>query len=157
MITTKATQTQPLSILLVEDNQAHAELVMRGFESHRIANRIHHVADGKAALAYLFRQGVYADAAQSPRPHIILLDLRLPKIGGLDVLRQIKSSDELKNIPVVMLTTSASKQDVARAYERHANGYVVKPVDFTKFMQLMSELGFYWLGWNLAPWSVALP
>ncbi|MFQ5570664.1 MAG: response regulator [Rhodothermales bacterium] len=142
---------EPLAILLVEDNPAHAELVMRGFEDHRIANTIHHVADGKAALAYLFRQGVYKDAIRSPRPHMILLDLRLPKIGGLDVLKQIKSSEELRSIPVVILTTSTSQRDVSCAYAQYANGYVVKPVDFSKFMQLLDELGSYWLDWNCPP------
>ena len=144
---------KPLSILLVEDNPAHAELVRRSLESHRIANKIYHVGDGKAALAYLFRQGAFLDERRSPRPHIILLDLRLPKIGGLEVLRQVKTSEELKHIPVVILTTSAAERDMAWAYECNANGYVVKPLDFEKFKQLMDELGYFWLGWNRAPWS----
>lgn len=144
---------KPLLILLVEDNPAHAELVQRSLENHRVANRIYHVADGKAALAYLFRQGSYADEARSPRPHMILLDLRLPKIGGLEVLRQIKTSEEIKHIPVVILTTSAAELDMVRAYEHNANGYVVKPLDFDKFRQLMDELGYFWLGWNQSPWS----
>jgi len=141
----------PLSILLVEDNPAHAELVQRSLESHRIVNKIYHVADGKAALAYLFRQGVYADVQRSPRPHVILLDLRLPKIGGLEVLRQIKTSPELKHIPVVVLTTSITDQDMQQAYERNANAYVVKPLDFVEFKRLMDELGYFWLQWNRTP------
>ena len=143
---------KPLSILLVEDNLAHAELVLRTLENHRVANKIYHVTDGKAALAYLFRRGAYADEKRSPRPHVILLDLQLPKIGGLDVLRQVKTSAELKRIPVVILTTSATERDMMRAYEQNANGYVVKPVDFEKFQQLMEELGYFWLGWNRVPW-----
>ncbi len=149
----KKAAEKALSILLVEDNPAHAELVQRSLESHRIANKIYHVGDGKAALAYLFRQGVYADERRSPRPHIILLDLRLPKIGGLEVLRQVKTSEELKHIPVLILTTSGAERDMLRAYESNANGYVVKPLDFEKFKQLMEELGYFWLGWNQAPWS----
>ena len=150
---TKKVEAKPLSILLVEDNPAHAELVRRSLERHRAANKIYHVADGKAALAYLFRRGAYADEQRSPRPHVILLDLRLPKIGGLEVLRQVKTSDDLKHIPVVILTTSAAERDMLRAYEQNANGYVVKPLDFEKFQQLMEELGYFWLEWNRAPWS----
>ncbi len=150
---TKKVDAKPLSILLVEDNLAHAELVQRSFEGHRVANKIYHVADGKAALAYLFRQGAYADEKRRPRPHMILLDLRLPKIGGLDVLRQIKTSEELKHIPVVILTTSAAERDMLRAYEHNANGYVVKPLDLEAFQQLMQEIGYFWLGWNRGPKS----
>ena len=152
-MTTKGVNGNPLVILLVEDNPAHAELIIRSFEDHRVANQIYQVADGEAALAYLFRQGDYADPAKSPRPHVILLDLRLPKIDGLEVLKEIKSSPDLEKIPVIILTTSAAEQDVARAYEGHANSYLVKPVDFENFTSLMEELGFYWLGWNHYPWS----
>ena len=143
---------EPLRILLVEDNAAHAELVTRSFERHRIANRIYYVTDGEVALDYLWQRGVYADPQQSPRPHLILLDLRLPKISGLDVLKEIKTAPELQRIPVVILTTSEAEQDVKGAYEAYANSYLVKPVDFEKFTQLMEELGFYWLGWNHYPW-----
>lgn len=143
---------EPVTILLVEDDPAHAELVMRSFEDHRVANRIRHVLDGDAALDYLFRRGAYVHPADSPRPHLILLDLRLPGLDGLDVLKEIKGSDELQKVPVVILTTSDAERDVARAYELHANSYVVKPLDFAKFTQLMDELGFYWLSWNHYPW-----
>jgi len=146
-------RAKPLSILLVEDNLAHVELIRRSLEHHRVANKIYHVADGKAALTYLFHQGAYTDEKRSPRPHLILLDLRLPKIDGLDVLRQVKTSAELKHIPVVILTTSTAERDKLRAYEQNANGYVVKPLDLETFEQLMKELGYFWLGWNQAPWS----
>ena len=140
----------PVTILLVEDNLPHAELVKRGLEAHQIANRIYHVADGEAALDYLFRQGAYADPVTSPRPHMVLLDLRLPRLSGLEVLREIRASSDsdLHTVPVVVLTTSTAAQDVTRAYEQRANSYLVKPVDFAQFMQLMHDLGFYWLGWN---------
>ncbi len=141
------------TILLVEDNPAHAELVMRSFEDHRVANQIIHLSDGEAALEYLFQRGSFADENTSPRPHVILLDLRLPRIDGLDVLKEIKSSDDLRSIPVVILTTSEAERDAARAYEQHANSFVVKPLDFSRFTDLMKELGFYWLGWNYFPWS----
>ena len=107
--------------------------------------------DGEAALDYLFRRGTYADPRTSPRPRVILLDLRLPRLDGLDVLHAIKTAPTLAKIPVVILTTSEAEQDVARAYTQHANSYVVKPLDFTLFTQLMEALGRYWLGWNYHP------
>lgn len=140
--------SDPLTILLVEDNLPHAELVKRGLGAHEIANKIYHVSDGEAALAYLLRQGVYADPATSPRPHVVLLDLHLPKVSGLDVLREIKTNNDLRTIPVVILTTSTAERDVVSAYAQHANSYLVKPVDFAAFTQLMHDLGLYWLLWN---------
>ena len=141
----------PLTILLVEDNLPHAELVKRSLATHEIVNKIYHVSDGEAALAYLFRQGVYADPATSPRPHVVLLDLRLPKVSGLDVLREIKTSNDLRTIPVVILTTSTAERDVVSAYAQHANSYLVKPVDFVVFTRMMHDLGLYWLLWNYHP------
>lgn len=144
---------EPFTILLVEDNAAHAELILRSFDVHRVANRITHLTDGEVALNYLFRQGAYRDPATSPRPHVILLDLRLPKVDGLEVLEEVRTSPNLHTIPIVILTTSEAERDVAAAYEHHANSYLVKPLDFAKFTQLMEHLGFYWLRWNYHPWS----
>jgi DNA-binding response OmpR family regulator len=144
-------QGVPVTILLVEDNIPHAELVKRTLEAHQIAHRIYHVGDGEAALAYLLRQGVYADPATSPRPHVVLLDLRLPKLSGLEVLKEIRASRDLHTLPVVVLTTSTAERDVVCAYEYHVNSYLIKPVDFTQFSQLMHDLGFYWLHWNYYP------
>jgi len=144
---------EPLTVLLIEDNEDHAELILRNLRGHRMANKIFHVADGEEALDYLLRRGKYAKPKTSPRPHVVLLDLRLPKIDGLEVLKTIRTSDDLARTPVVILTTSKAEQDVARAYEYHANSYLVKPVDFEKFTRLMDDLGFYWLGWNHYPWS----
>lgn len=148
-----AMKGEPLCLLLVEDNPAHAELVIRSFENQRVVNRIYHVQDGEEALDYLFRRGNYQEPEKSPRPNVILLDLRLPKIDGLEVLREIKSTEGLKRIPVVILTTSQAEIDASRAYDYHANSYLVKPLDFELFTKLMEELGFYWLGWNYNPWS----
>ena len=142
---------KPLVILLVEDNPDHTELVIRSFEDHRVANKIFHVADGEKALDYLFRRGEFEDSKKSPSPDIILLDLRLPKIDGLEVLKEIKSNAALRRIPVVILTTSEAEKDLAAAYDYHANSYLVKPVDFDKFTKLMDDLGFYWLAWNHKP------
>ena len=146
-------QGKPLVILLVEDNPDHTELILRNFTEHRIANNIIHVSDGQAALDYLFRRGPYLDPASSPRPSLVLLDLRLPKMDGLEVLKEIKASEQLSTIPVVILTTSSSEKDILAAYEYHVNSYLVKPVDFGKFTELMDELGFYWLAWNKQPFS----
>lgn len=143
----------PLVILLVEDNPDHTELIVRSLQDHRVANRIYCVEDGEAALDYLLRRGKYTDPDKSPRPHMILLDLRLPKIDGLEVLKRMRTSDEVATIPVVILTTSKAEQDVAKAYEYHANSYLLKPVEFKNFGQMMDDLGFYWLAWNHYPWS----
>ena len=144
---------EPIQVMLVEDNVDHAELVIRTLEEHRIANKVRHFLDGQSALDYLFHRGEYTDQANNPRPHVILLDLRLPRVDGIDVLKAIKESDELKAIPVVVLTTSEAEKDVARAYYNHANSYLVKPVGFEEFKKLMDDLGFYWLGWNTNPHS----
>jgi CheY-like chemotaxis protein len=142
---------EPILVMLVEDNVDHAELVIRTLEEHRIANRIRHFTDGQSALDYLQRRGEFSESAASPRPHVILLDLRLPRIDGLQVLEAIKADAELKSIPVVILTTSEAEKDVARAYNSHANSYLVKPLGYQEFKKLMEDLGFYWLGWNTHP------
>lgn len=139
---------EPVLVMLVEDNVDHAELVIRTLEEHQIANKVRHFLDGQSALDYLFQRGEYADPAEIVRPHMILLDLRLPRVDGIDVLKTIKESEKLKSIPVVILTTSEAEKDVTKAYNNHANSYLVKPVGFEEFKQLMDDLGFYWLNWN---------
>jgi len=143
---------EPLTILLVEDNRDHAELVMRNMEDFQVANTLYHVEDGQAALDYLLGQGKYSDRKQFPMPHLMLLDLRLPKVDGLDVLKEVKNNLELRAMPVVILTTSDAERDMAMAYEYHANSYVTKPVNFDDFSRLLRDLGFYWLAWNKRPW-----
>jgi two-component system response regulator len=142
---------EPLHILLVEDNDAHAELVIRGMRDQQVANTIHHVSDGEKALDYLFGRGAYTDTVQNPRPNLVLLDLRLPRVDGLEVLRIVKSTPHLLRIPIVVLTSSDAENDIAKSFEYHANSYVVKPLDFKTFTKLMKDLGFYWLGWNAKP------
>ncbi len=144
-------QGKSLVILLVEDNPDHTELILRNFEEHRVANRIYHVSDGEQALNYLHRRDEFADTTKSPRPDLILLDLRLPKIDGLEVLKEIKAHQGLQRIPVVVLTSSEAERDLNSAYLNRANSYLVKPVDFDKFTELMDDLGFYWLAWNRKP------
>ena len=142
---------EAVHILLVEDDPAHAEIVRRNLQKSNVANRIVHVADGETALDYLYRRNNYADC-DSPTPHLVLLDLRLPKVDGLEVLRTVKSDPILKSIPVVILTTSAAESDLAQAYSHHANSYLVKPVGLHDFMDLMRTLGYYWLAWNRYPY-----
>lgn len=143
---------EPLTILLVEDNPDHAELVKRNLAEFQVSNTIIHVDDGEAALDYLHCRGVYTDRNTYHRPDLILLDLRLPRIDGLEVLKDIKNDTTLLTIPVVILTTSDSERDMAMAYEYHANSYVTKPLNFASFANLMKGLGFYWLAWNKRPW-----
>ncbi len=142
---------EPVLVMLVEDNVDHAELVIRTLEEHRIANRVRHFLDGQSALDYLFQRGEFLNRTDNTRPHVILLDLRLPRVDGIDVLKAIKEDDNLKTIPVVVLTTSEAEKDVAKAYYNHANSYLVKPVGFDEFKKLMDDLGFYWLSWNTNP------
>lgn len=141
----------PVLVMLVEDNVDHAELVIRTLADHRIANKVIHFMDGQSALDYMLRREDYSDPASSPRPHVILLDLRLPRMDGLEVLKVIKESEGIRQIPVVILTTSGTEKDIARAYNNHANSYLVKPVGYDEFTRLMNDLGFYWLGWNTHP------
>jgi CheY-like chemotaxis protein len=142
---------EPIVILLVEDDEAHTEIVRRNFAECRMANQLLCVPDGQAALDYLYRRNGFSDPATSPRPGIILLDLRLPKVDGLEVLKTIKGDANLGMIPVVILTTSKAESDMVKAYAHHASSYLVKPVDFSQFSQLMETFGFYWLAWNQYP------
>jgi CheY-like chemotaxis protein len=142
---------EPIIILLVEDDPAHAEIVRRNLEQSRVANKIIHVSDGQDALDYFFDSTAGQTRCVVERPHLILLDLRLPKVDGLEVLQQLKTNSDTRNIPVVVLTTSQAEIDLAKAYEYHANSYLVKPVDFSKFMELMEAFGYYWFVWNQFP------
>lgn len=142
---------QPVTILLVEDDPAHAEIVRRNLGTSRIANHLFHVPDGQEALDYLYNENHYEDSQKYPRPGLILLDLRLPKVDGLEVLARIKGDEKLATIPTVILTTSAAETDIAKAYQSHANSYLVKPIDFSKFVDLLDTFGFYWLLWNELP------
>ena len=144
---------EPLQILLVEDDDDHAEVVSRALAGHLVVNQINRVADGEAALDYVFRRGPYADQALSPVPGVILLDLRLPRVDGLEVLETIKNSVATRHIPVVVLTSSEAERDMVSAYQHYANSYLVKPVDFGKFTRMMQALGFYWLAWNRSPFD----
>lgn len=140
-----------VDILLVEDNPDDAELTIRAFDKYKLANNIVHVSDGELALDYLLARGKYSGRDIESRPRIILLDLQLPKIHGLEILRTIRSTPQLKLIPVIILTTSKEESDLIHGYDGGANSYIVKPVDFEKFTNVVRELGFYWLLLNELP------
>lgn len=134
-----------VDILLVEDNPQDAELTIRALKKHNLANRLHHVEDGAEALDFLFCRGAYAQREPCAQPKIVLLDLKLPKVGGLEVLRAIKEDRKTRSIPVVVVTSSNQDPDIQTAYDLGANSYVVKPVNFDDFFNAMNHLGFYWL------------
>lgn len=132
---------RPIEILLVEDSPTDALLAKEALELSKLRNSLHMVTDGVEALAFLHREGKYHDA---PRPDLILLDLNLPKKDGRQVLAEIKNDEALKRIPVVVLTTSGDEKDVIESYGHHANCYIVKPVDFEKFVQIVNEIEGFW-------------
>ncbi len=139
------------SILLVEDNPDDELLTLRAFTKQKICNRIDVVRDGQEALDFLSAQGKFAGRDIEDKPSVVLLDLNLPKIGGLDVLKEIRNRDESRLLPVVILTTSREEQDIASSYSLGANSYIRKPVDFEKFTEAVRQLGLYWLLINEAP------
>lgn len=129
----------------MEDNPSDAEMTLRALKSNNLSNRVLHVLDGAEALDYLYSRGTYSGRSIPSRPKIILLDLKLPKVDGKDVLRAIKSDPDKKTIPVVVLTSSTEERDIVESYRLGVNSYIVKPVDFDKFVEAVRGLGLYWL------------
>lgn len=138
-------------ILLVEDEEAHAILITRALEDAGAENKIYLVSDGDKALDYLFHRGKYTDKKSSPRPDLVILDLQLPKLDGHEVLTAIKQSEDLRSIPVVVLTTSEEEEDIVRAYRNCTNSYLVKPLGSGMFPKMIFELSSYWLVRNRHP------
>jgi two-component system response regulator len=147
----KLSHSDLIDILLVEDNPQDAELTMRAIKKRNLANPVHLVEDGAEALDFIFCRGDYAGRDPARPPRVILLDLKLPKVNGLEVLREIKSHERTRAIPVVVFTSSREDPDIQQAYALGANSYVVKPVDFDNFLDAMSHLGLYWLLVNQPP------
>ncbi len=139
------------NILLVEDEEAHAQLTKRAIRKAGNANRINVVYDGEEALEYLFNNGKYADKSKYPCPGLILLDIKLPGIDGIEVLQKIKQDPNLRKIPVIMLTTSEREEDIAKSYDYHANSYLTKPVGFKEFEEKIGQIDFYWMILNRPP------
>ncbi len=139
-----------VEILLVEDSDEDAELTARALRKRNLANKLHRVEDGAEALDFIYARGVYANRASADSPKMILLDLKLPKVGGLDVIRDVRGHNPSKAIPIVVFTSSKEDQDLQTAYDLGANSYIVKPVDFDQFSETMASLGMYWLLMNQA-------
>lgn len=140
-----------VELLLVEDDPNDAELTLRALAKNRLSNRVLHLQDGAQALDFLFARGAYGGRKGREPPRVVLLDLKLPKVDGLEVLRELKASDATRTTPVVVLTSSKEESDVVRSYRLGVNSYIVKPVDFEKFVEAVSDLGLYWLLRNQPP------
>jgi CheY-like chemotaxis protein len=143
--------SDPVEILLVEDNPDDVELTLHALRTNNVTNRIRVARDGAEALDFVFGRGPHAGRTLRDGPRVILLDLKLPKVDGLEVLRQIKSHQETRHIPVVVLTSSKEERDVVRSYELGVNSYIVKPVDFAQFVEAVRQLGLYWIILNQPP------
>ena len=131
-----------IDILLVEDNEGDARLAKEAMRDSKISNTLHHVGDGEEAMEFLYQKGKHADA---PRPDLILLDLNLPRKDGRAVLEEVKTDENLKRIPVVVLTTSSDEQDIIKSYNLHANCYITKPIDLTQFLKVVQSIEDFWL------------
>jgi two-component system response regulator len=134
-----------VEILIVEDNISDAELTIRALKKNHLANKLAHVKDGAEAIDFLFAQGTYENRRDEKTPRVILLDLKMPKLNGIEVLKVIKADDRTRQIPVVVLTSSKEDPDIEECYRLGVNSYVVKPVEFDAFVKAVSELGLYWM------------
>ena len=144
-------QLDEVEVLLVEDSPSDAELTLRALKKRNLANKLFHAKDGAVALDFIFAQNTFSNRKVENSPKVVLLDLKLPKIDGLEVLRRIKQDERTRKIPVVVMTSSREDRDLAECYDLGVNGYVVKPVEFEDFSRAVSELGFYWLFLNETP------
>ena len=137
--------SKQVEIVLIEDNPHDAELALRALKTYNLANELIWLKDGVEALDFIFAQGQYADRSIEDVPKVVLLDLKLPRINGLEVLEKVKSDVRTKGIPVVVLTSSSEERDIVTSYNLGVNSYILKPVDFDKFINAIREIGFYWL------------
>ena len=143
--------TSEVEILLAEDNASDAEMTIAALKKNGLANKLLHVKDGAAALDFLFAEGEYSGRNVEKKPKVILLDLKMPKVNGIEVLQKIRTDERTKNIPVVMLTSSKEDPDIKNCYDLGVNSYVVKPVEFEDFQKAVTELGLYWMIVNQQP------
>ncbi|TGK33794.1 response regulator [Leptospira gomenensis] len=141
-------QNSPISILYAEDNPQDSELTLRSLKKHNLTNQLQLVRDGEEALDYLFATGPYSERDKTQLPSLILLDLKMPKVDGIEVLKRVRKEELTKLIPVVILTSSAEEKDIVESYRLGVNSYVVKPLEFDKFSDVVSEIGFYWILMN---------
>ena len=145
-----APSDDPVEILLVEDSDDDAEMTLHSLNANRLGNRVVRLRDGQEALDYFFLDGG-RDAAHSGMPKLVLLDIKMPRVDGLEVLRELRGNALTSSLPIVLLTSSAEERDLHRAYELHANSYIVKPVNFEQFVESIREIGMYWLVLNRMP------
>jgi len=143
--------TNEIEILLVEDNPNDVKLTLKALQKNKLTNQIQVVIDGEEALDFIFARNKYSDRSINDVPKVILLDLKLPKIDGLEVLKELKNDERTKKIPVVILTSSREESDIIKSYQLGANSYIVKPVDFEKFVSAIADIGLYWLLLNEMP------
>jgi two-component system response regulator len=143
--------TQGIEVLLVEDNASDAEMTINALKQYNLANKLLHVKDGAAALDFIFSEGEYAENEPGNTLRIILLDLKMPKLNGIQVLQRIRTDERTKRIPVVVLTSSSEDPDIRKCYDLGVNSYVVKPVEFDQFQKAISDLGLYWMTVNQQP------
>jgi two-component system response regulator len=141
---------EPVEILLVEDNPQDAEITLRALKRANFANRVQWLKDGEEALSFLFSEGPY-ETKPRPRPRVMLLDIKMPKLDGIEVLKRIKADSRTRSLPVVMLTSSKEESDLARSSDLGANSYLVKPVDFQRFSEEVTRVGYYWVAMNQIP------
>jgi two-component system response regulator len=144
-------ESGPIEILLVEDNPRDAEMTLRALKRSNLANKVHWVKDGAEALDYMFCQGEYAGRDPARAPRLVLLDIKMPKVDGIEVLRRLKSDERTRRAPVVVMTSSNEERDVVETYQLGVNSYIVKPVQFEAFIEIVAKIGLYWLLTNRVP------
>jgi len=144
-------EVDQMEILLVEDNPADAEMTLRALRRNNLANKVHWVKDGEQALEYMFRSGAYAGRDPVLAPKLVMLDIKMPKVDGIEVLRRIKANDETRSVPVVVMTSSNEERDVVESYRLGVNSYIVKPVQFEAFLETVAKIGLYWVITNRVP------
>ena len=142
---------RPVDVLLVDDNPADVELIIRAMRKNKLVGEVHVARDGEEALDFMYAKGAYADRADKPLPRVIILDLRLPKIDGIEVLRRIKADERMRAIPVIVMTVSEEERDMTESYKLGVERYIIKPKDFTRLEAALSELSIYWLLWKELP------